>query len=91
MSQPPLATTGAGPNPRVTALQAMTISTTAPDALHALFVAGLGWQPFAEHAIDAGVEALWGLAPGSAGRGHAEVIGELPGGPDRPSGCPPAG
>lgn len=73
MSQPPLATTGAGPNPRVTALQAMTISTTAPDALHALFVAGLGWQPFAEHAIDAGVEALWGLAPGSAGR-RARVL-----------------
>lgn len=63
----------ASPPPRVTALQAMTIATRTPDALHRLFVDGLGWQPFASHAIDAGFEALWGLAPGSAGR-EARVL-----------------
>jgi catechol 2,3-dioxygenase-like lactoylglutathione lyase family enzyme len=61
------------PAPRVTALQAMTLSTADPDALVALFVEGLGWQPFAEHPVDARIESLWGLAPGSAGR-QARVL-----------------
>jgi catechol 2,3-dioxygenase-like lactoylglutathione lyase family enzyme len=51
----------------VTALQAMTISSSAPDALYTLFVDGLGWQPLCSHPVDARFEYAWGLAPGSAG------------------------
>lgn len=76
MTTPPTPASPAGTEaaaPRVTALQAMTIATEAPDALYRLFVDGLGWQPFADHAVDARFESLWGIAAGSAG-GEARVL-----------------
>lgn len=66
-TEPPSAAAGGPAPPRVTALQAMTIATADPQALEALFREGLGWQPFASHPVDASIERLWGLAPGSAG------------------------
>ncbi len=53
--------------PLVTALQCMTIACTRPDELAALFEAGLGWECLAEHAVDAPMERLWGIAASTAG------------------------
>ena len=53
--------------PHVTALQCMTIACARPAELSALFEAGLGWEVLAEHPVDAGMERLWGIAPGTAG------------------------
>ncbi len=54
--------------PLVTAMAGMTISCSKPDQLIDLITRDMSWAPIHEGAIDARLEQLWGIAPGSAGQ-----------------------
>lgn len=53
--------------PLVTALATITIACPDPAEFEELFGSVLGWQPTARGRIDATLERLWGIGPGSAG------------------------
>jgi len=53
--------------PLVTGLAAMTIASPDPGALEDLLTNVWAWEKVADGAIDAELETLWGIAPGSAG------------------------
>ncbi len=53
--------------PLVTGLAAMTVACPEPDAFEGLLSGAWGWEKLAAGDIDADLEALWGIEPGSAG------------------------
>ena len=57
--------------PLVTALAAMTVACPDPRAFEALLSDVWGWERLADGPIDAVLELLWGIAPGSAGKRYA--------------------
>ena len=57
--------------PVVTALATITIACPDPAELEQLFGSMLGWQRTAGGRIDAALERLWGISPGSAGGAYS--------------------
>ena len=55
------------PTPFVTAMNCVTISCPEPDRLTNLMTGGCGWEVFCYGAVEASLESLWGITPGSAG------------------------